>query len=51
MIDFPLIIIIATAGITACAVILETFRAGYEKEKRGERKDFLNRPNNHIDEE
>jgi len=30
-------------------IIIEVFKWGYKKEKRGERTDWRGRPNNHLD--
>lgn len=43
----PLGFIIAMAFV-AMAIVFNVFKWGYNKEARGERTDFLGRPNNHM---
>ena len=44
---FGLLMVIARVITTF--IIIEVFRWGYNKEKRGERTDWRGRPNNHLD--
>ena len=47
MIDFPIFSLILMFGFVGLVMVLKIFKWGYEKEKKGERTDFLGRPNNH----
>ena len=49
MLDLIWLLLAGLAAATAGAIIVEVFRWGYKKEKRGERTDWRGRPNNHLD--
>lgn len=51
MIDFPLLSLILMFGLAGLVAVFKIFKWGYEKEKKGERTDFLGRPNNHPSKE
>lgn len=51
MIDFPLLSFILMCGFVLMVVVFQVFKWGHDKEQRGERTDFMGRPNNHLEKE
>jgi len=51
MIDFPIFSFIMMFGFVAFMIVGSVFKWGYDKEQKGERTDFLGRPNNHPEKE
>lgn len=47
MIDFPTFSYIMMFGFVAFMIVASVFKWGHDKEQKGERTDFLGRPNNH----
>ena len=47
--DLVFSLLMVFAGVITTFIIIEVFRWGYNKEKRGERTDWRGRPNNHLD--
>jgi len=48
MFDLLGILLLISWTIITCLLVYTVFKIGYEKEKRGERTDFMGRPNNHL---
>ena len=51
MIDFPLLSFMLMCAFVLMVVVFQVFKWGHDKEQRGERTDFIGRPNNHPDRE
>lgn len=49
--DWVMWVLIFVLGLVSLILITSVFRWGYEKEKRGERRDIFGRLNNHMPEE
>ena len=48
MIDFPVLSLILMFAFVGMVIMFNVFKWGHDKEQRGERTDFLGRPNNHM---
>ena len=48
MIDFPILSLILMFAFIGMVIVFRVFKWGHDKEPRGERTDFLGRPNNHM---